>query len=375
MRILIVTGIFPPDIGGPATYVPRIAQFLSSRGHQVTVLTLSVDLNHDDQSYPFRLIRVRRRVWPPVRAALIVLKILGLARTTDVLFVNGLYLETAMSNLLGRKPLVLKIVGDPAWEPASRKGWIEDDFETFQITRYGLLIEIFKSLRGWWTKRADKVIVPSRYLGQYAAKWGASERNVVLIYNAPENTIVASPAEAPLNTPFKLVTVARLVPWKRVDKILDAIADMPQAGLVVVGDGPLRSTLDEHSKALQISDRVYFAGARTKPETMGLMATCDVFVLNSTYEGFPHVVLEAMSIGLPVVATPAGGTPEVVEDGQSGRLVSLDNDASLKEALVSLDASPALRRHLSEGGKRVVKRFSEDQMLEQTEAVLQSVTS
>ena len=72
----------------------------------------------------------------------------------------------------------------------------------------------------------------------------------------------------------------------------------------------------------QLSDRVYFAGQRNKEETFALMAACDLFVLNSSYEGFPHVVLEAMCAGLPVVATEVGGTPELVRDGENGLLIS-----------------------------------------------------
>ena len=373
MRVLVATGIFPPDIGGPATYVPRLAGFLSSHGHQVTVLTLSVGLDHDDGSYPFRLVRIRRRMWGPVRIILTMFKILSLARKTDVVFVNGLYLETAISNLIGRKPLVLKVVGDPAWEPARRKGWVEDDFETFQITRYSLPIEILKSLRKWWTRTAIKVIAPSRYLGLWAARWGASQQDVVVIYNALGKLAEAAPPEVPLDTPARVVTVARLVPWKRVDGILDVIAKLPDVGLVVIGEGPDRSALERRVRQLGITDRVYMAGAKTKPETVGLMAACDIFVLNSTYEGLPHVILEAMSIGLPVVATSAGGTPEVVEDGINGRLIPVQDDQSLENAIKDLLESPDLQRRLSEGGKKVIERFSEERMLAETEALLKGV--
>jgi glycosyltransferase involved in cell wall biosynthesis len=81
--------------------------------------------------------------------------------------------------------------------------------------------------------------------------------------------------------------------------------------LVIVGDGPERARLEALAQTNQVIDRVYFAGQRSKAETFGLMAGCDLFVLNSTYEGFPHVVLEAMSVGLPVVATAVGRTTGV----------------------------------------------------------------
>ena len=66
MNVLMVTGIFPPDIGGPATYVPAMGSELVKRGHKITVVTLSDSLQHDDQSYPFPVLRIRRRMFKPM---------------------------------------------------------------------------------------------------------------------------------------------------------------------------------------------------------------------------------------------------------------------------------------------------------------------
>ena len=114
MRILITTGIFPPDIGGPATYVPTIAKALAERGHQVTVLTTSEpeNLQRDDSIYPFLVFRINRRqkIW--LRSLKCIAEILRLGRTANVIYANGIYFETAIANKFLRKPLVMKIVGD-----------------------------------------------------------------------------------------------------------------------------------------------------------------------------------------------------------------------------------------------------------------------
>ncbi|MER3407672.1 MAG: hypothetical protein C4292_02475, partial [Nitrososphaera sp.] len=137
MRVLIVTGIFPPDIGGPATYVPQIAEGLAQRGHTVTVLTLSDRLDHPDAGYSYRVVRLPRGMFKPLRMLVTIGAIVRLGRKADVLFVNGLALESALANFLLRKPLVMKVVGDLAWERATARGWTSDDFETFQQKRYG----------------------------------------------------------------------------------------------------------------------------------------------------------------------------------------------------------------------------------------------
>lgn len=369
MRVLVVTGIFPPDIGGPATYVPQIATALAERGHEVVVLTLSDGLGHDD-SYPFRVVRLPRRQAKPWRWFRTATKIVQLGRDADVLFVNGLAMEAVLANVVLRKPLVMKVVGDLAWERATSKGWTSDDFETFQQRRYGFKIELLKTLRSWWTRRANWVIVPSRYLARWVEGWGVSKEKIIVIYNAIEPLDGVEPLPVPLNTPVKAVTVGRLIPLKRVDGLLKALKEVPDLGLVVVGDGPERPRLEQLARDLGVSNRVYFAGQRSRRETLSLMAACDLFVLNSTHEGLPHVVLEAMALGLPVVATAVGGTPEVVRDGETGRLVSLE-DSSLRTALQELVGDPSLRQRLSQAANKWVrKNFGMESMVEQTENAL-----
>src|ERR671911_232041 len=93
INILIVTGIFPPDIGGPATYVPAMGSELVKRGHKITVVTLSDTLDHDDRPYSFPVYRIRRSIFKPLRFLFTVLRILREGRSAQVLYVNGLYLE------------------------------------------------------------------------------------------------------------------------------------------------------------------------------------------------------------------------------------------------------------------------------------------
>ena len=373
MRILIVTGIFPPDIGGPATYVPQIAEGLAQRGHAVTVVTLSDRLDHEDGGYPFRVIRLPRRAFKPWRMGRTVLVLLRLGRRADVLFVNGLALESALANFVLRKPLVMKVVGDLAWERATGRGWTADDFEAFQRRRYGLRIELLKALRSWWTRRADRVIVPSRYLARWVVGWGVPAEKIVVIYNAVEPVDGVEPLPVPLRTPVKAVTVGRLVPWKQVNGLLEALTEVPELGLMVVGDGPERPRLERRARELGVQDRVYFAGRRPKKEALGLMAACDLFVLNSAYEGLPHVVLEAMALGLPVVATAAGGTPEVVRDGETGVLVP-GRYATLGASLSALARDPALRRRLGRAARQWVgERLSAANMIRLTEETLFTV--
>ena len=372
LNVLIITGIFPPDIGGPASYVPSIAGELVNRGHKVVVVTLSDTVNHDDRSYCFQVHRIRRSLFKPVRFLLTVARILKLGRHAQVLYANGLYFETVIANLFLRKPLVEKIVGDWAWERATNKGWLKDTFEEFQQKRgYGLKVKLMKALRSFCARQADAVIVPSKFLARTVANWGLSEAKLKVIYNAVESPSRTS-CSIPLGTRFKIVTVGRLVPWKQINHLIGALAETADAGLVVVGDGPERSRLEKLAQTNHVSDRVYFAGQRSKAETFALMTGCDLFVLNSSYEGFPHVVLEAMTAGLPVVATAVGGTPELVHDGENGVLIAANANGALSKTLIRLLVLPEERRRLALGAQKTMRQFRRSAMIEATEAALRA---
>jgi glycosyltransferase involved in cell wall biosynthesis len=372
MKILVITGIFPPDIGGPATYVPTMSSELAKRAHKVTVVTLSDTLvDHDDLSYTFRIRRIRRSLFTPWRFLLTVMAILRAGRRAQLLYVNGLYLEAVVANFFLRKPMVQKIVGDWAWERATNKRWVADTFEEFQKCRHGLKIETLKSLRSFCARRADVIIVPSYYLARAVANWGVTESKTIVIYNAVDLPS-PYPCAIPLSTRFKLVTVGRLVPWKQIDHLIEALAGCGDAGLVIVGDGPERTRLEELVRDRQLVARVYFAGQRSKEDALALMAACDLFVLNSTYEGFPHVVLEAMCAGLPVIATAVGGTPELVHDGENGILISPSYNDTLSKTILHLVCSSEERRRLAAGAQQTTQRFRRSIMIEKTEAVLAS---
>jgi len=371
MNVLVVTGIFPPDVGGPASYVPTMSSELMKRGNKVTVVTLSDTLDHSDSSYEFAVYRIRRGHFKPIGFLITLMRVFREGRTAQVLYANGLYLEVVVANFFLRKPLVQKIVGDWAWERATNKGWVKDTFEEFQKRRYGFKVEFLKKLRSFCARQADTVIVPSQYLSNAATYWGVSANKIVVIYNAVELSSATASA-IPLSTRFKIVTVGRLVPWKQIDHLIEALPEIEDAGLVVVGDGPERSRLENLARANNLNDRVHFAGQRTKEETFGLMASCDLFVLNSTYEGFPHVVLEAMCAGLPVVATMVGGTPELVHDGENGLLISPNANGALSSTLRRLLTCSEERQRLVAGGRETTHRFRCSAMIEATEAALRA---
>jgi glycosyltransferase involved in cell wall biosynthesis len=374
-KILIVTGIFPPDAGGPASYVPRLAAALSRRGHRIEVVTLSDRLDHDDGVWPFPVHRIRRRLFWPWRILVTILTIWRLSRDKDVVYVNGLGSEAALGAWLAGRPAVHKIVGDYAWERAQTRGWFLGTLDEFQETRKTFRLRLLGSIRTLPLRSARRVIVPSEYLRRIVTGWGIPAEQVRVIYNAAAGAGRESPRAARSSRPRQgttLVTVCRLVPWKGVDALIRVVAADPDTRLLIAGDGALRESLQALAHCCGAADRVTFLGQVPQADVRALLEQADVFVLNSTYEGLPHVVLEAMEAGTPVVATNAGGTGEVVEHEVTGLLVPPGDEAALAAAIKRLRADPALAGRLVAGARRRLDtRLSFDAMVDQTEALLE----
>lgn len=370
-KILIVTGIFPPDIGGPASYVPKLSISLVRLGFDIEVITLSERLDFDGDIYPFPVKRIKRGLNLLSRWCLVIVEIVRSGQNADIIYVNGLQLEATIANFFLRKQLVIKVVGDFAWERAISRKWTQDLFDEFQYKRHGVKVTLLKKMRAWWTRRANKVIVPSTYLQRVVLRWGVPVSRVNIIYNAFENHKTILPINLDWEVSKVIVTVCRLVPWKRVDQLIECVAQLEDIGLIVVGDGPEMISLNKLSEKLELSDRVMFTGYLSKKEALAYISLGDVFVLNSTYEGLPHVILEALSLGVPVIATRVGGTPEVVCDGENGYLFDLGDETGLYDLLVDGFQNNAFGALSTEMAN--MEKFDYNNMLNNTTNLFQNV--
>ncbi|MBI3362126.1 MAG: glycosyltransferase, partial [Chloroflexi bacterium] len=126
MRLCVVSGTFHPEPGGPPTYLYHLLPELVRRGHGVNVITYG-DETAPVETYPYPVTRIARRAPIPLRVAEMTLRALAAARRADAIFVSDYGLPPALANVLARKPMVLKNVGDFAWEFSTRHGWIAAD--------------------------------------------------------------------------------------------------------------------------------------------------------------------------------------------------------------------------------------------------------
>ncbi|MFB6356609.1 MAG: glycosyltransferase family 4 protein [bacterium] len=313
MKIFILTGIFPPDVGGPATYVPRLARACQDRGHDIEVLTLEASRSTSDSpDFDYPVHRWSRgklsRLWQGT------LNLPGRVRESDCVYVNGLEWEHTVSRWNNNTPSVQKIVGDRSWERYRNNHRGDLTIDEFQSASVPFGTAIRRRIQHWMTQLNDRVIVPSHYLKSIVSKWGMDPDQIDVVYNnahePPEfdNTPIEWPGSG-----LQILNVGRLVPWKRVPDLIQTVSELNNGGMIVLGDGPERQRCEEAKSNNNVEDRVHLKGNVDRPTVFRHLSQCDVLVLHSTYEGFPHILLEALATGTPVLASASGGTRELAE--------------------------------------------------------------
>lgn len=211
------------------------------------------------------------------------------------------------------------------------------------------------------SRSLDCHVAVSRFVAsRLRDRFGVPDAKIRIIPNAVDVGEAPRPdarlrAELAGDATTKLVlTVARLDAQKGIGHLLDAAAAVPGALFVIAGEGPDRATLEAKVVSLGLGERVRFLGHRR--DVPALLAIADLFVLPSLYEGLPLSVLEAMAVGVPVVATAIGGTDEIVRDGETGTLVAARDPIALAAGIRSVLADRPRAARLAQAARVFVER-------------------
>ena len=383
MRILILTGVFLEDIGGPPTLLKALNLELIKRGYQIIVLTFGE--RSDVKQYPYP-VKVISNNWPGfLRSFIYLIKGLWLALGSDIIYNQDLYTSGYTGYLIKKilnKKLVTRFVGDSAWEIALNRGETTDNIMDFQANRYSRLIEGRKKTRKRILENSDKVIVASYFLKKLAIKIGLSEEKIKVIYNSIDflntETNLDLDLKKELNLPGKIIlTNARLTLWKGVDMLIKIMPNLIKKHhnirFIIISDGPERKNLEKLALDLDVEDYIFFVGRVSREMVVEYLKISDVFVLNTNYEGMSFSILEAMKVGLPVITTPAGGNPETIQDKETGLLVDYKNKEQWLKAINNLLDNPDFAKRLANQAKQDLKRFSWPKLVQETINVFQSL--
>jgi glycosyltransferase involved in cell wall biosynthesis len=369
--VLVVSGIWPPDVGGPASHAPAVAVFLAGRGHHVEVVT-TAEQAPASESYPVFFVS---RGLPPgllhLRTADLVRR---RARRADVVYTTGMLTRSSTGARAARRPFVVKLTADPAFERARRRGLVQGDVIAFQHGGGGRRADLLRASRERALRAAAYVVCPSEFLLRLVLSWGVpADRAGVLRNPAPALDGLADREtlrdRLGLTGPT-LAFAGRLTVQKSLDTALRALREVPEAALVVAGDGPEREPLERLARELGVNERTRFLGPKPRTEVLELFRAADAAVLPSAWENFPHTVVEALAVGTPVVAAAVGGVGEVVEDGSNGLLVAPGDETAFAAAVARIVADPALRARLREAAAPSVAGYAQEEVFGRLEQLL-----
>ncbi|HEY0010298.1 MAG TPA: glycosyltransferase [Candidatus Paceibacterota bacterium] len=365
MKVLVATPLYPPQIGGPATYAARIERELPAKGIAVTML-------------PFSSVAMKTRI---VRHALYFLGILRKARGADVVYAldsTSVGIPALIAAKLCYRPLVVRIGGIGSWERAVEQSYKigpPHEFANYLQLLSTDLRQLYRLERMVW-RQARTVVVPSEYLKQSLVLLGIPAERITVIYNGMEPVPDGTDR---VRIPGLIVSAGRLAEIKRFDVLVEAVRliaeDLPDARLHIYGSGPTHDALEAAIRQAGMEGRIELRSALPRMELLERIGEASVFALASWHETFSNLLIESMAVGTPVVSTAAGGTPEVVNSGVNGLLVPPGDAAALAAALrkVLMDAAYGMR--LAGAARASLSMFSGARVVERTCDVLADAVS
>lgn len=371
MKVLITTGIYPPEVGGPATYTKLMEGRLPALGWAVEVL-------------PFRTVRSLPKI---IRHLAFAWKALRAGRDADVIYtqdVGSVGFPSLIAAKLLRKPFAVRVPGDYAWEQSTQRFGVTDTIDAFQTKRYGTAVELLRTIQRMIVRHADLVIAPSRYFAELVSAWDHTGRvKAKAIYNGIDfPDVLPSRDEARKASGYAdddriVMSAGRFVPWKGFLGLIDAVAALhaedPSWRLVIFGEGPERTALeraiDEHDARAYIT----LPSEQSRTDMLRSCRAADVFVLNSSFESFSFQTIEMMAAEVPFVGTTAGSVPELVRDGTDGLLVTYGDRTALMNAIRrTVEDAPGARERTKAAAERS-HEFTIDRTVRETAAALAAV--
>lgn len=347
MHILHLYKDYFPVLGGIENHIRALAQTQTAHGHQVTVLVTSLDRRtHEEDDHGVRVIKAARLAAPASTPISLAMPLLLHRQRPDIIHLHFPYPWGELSAFLcgPAVPWVMTYHSD--------------------IVRQRVLGTIYAPLLKRVLGRTARIIATSpRYietspwLRSFAGKCTVVPLGVdtarLRDVRAEQVEAVRRRFPGPL-----LLFVGRLRYYKGVEHLIRAMAGIPRARLLIVGDGPMRRPWGELTTALGAADRVHFLGEVPDADLPALYHACDVFVLPASQrsEAFGTVLLEAMACGKPVVTTELGtGTSWVNRHGETGLVVPPADPDALAEAIRALLADADARRRMGEAARRRVE--------------------
>jgi glycosyltransferase involved in cell wall biosynthesis len=336
--------------GGVEQHLVDLSAELASRGHRVALVAPCASLLAEKAR---RGETVDVYEIPRSPAAVIALRHLILARRPDVV-----HLHSPRASVIGRLAarLLPRNVRGRTVVLSTAHGWISIRLK---------LRRLYEALYLWTAPWEDGIVAVARAVQANLTRSGYPRR-IWIVPNGinPARNNGLAPARASSGGPFCFGYFGRLEREKGLDGLLEAVVRIASDAwrLNIYGNGRDRRRLERRVAAAGLQERVRFCGALHPEVVPARMAECHAIVLPSLQEGWPYVLLEAMSLGVPVVASAVGGVTEMIRDGVEGLLVPPANPGALAAALKQMLNDPALSVHLGHGARARIQELTSVRM-------------
>ncbi len=309
MRILMTTGIFEPESGGPATLTPKIAERLVADGHTVTVITYSDKPSYDfDAKYSFNLVRVVRRgsrlrnYAAFLRATLRHMPGVDITYSLDWLAAG---LPVVIAAAVYRVPVMIRVGGDYVWERYLETGAEPMPATDFYAKNLHSRFRLMYTLIRFVLQRANHVVFNSDIQREmYYTYYGLTPERTGVIYNPVPKSGWEGIERGEPNT--ELVFAGRIVAQKNVGMLVRAFAQAtlpPEYRLLIIGDGPEKKNVEHLAGELGLGVRVEFLSGMRQKELYERIRNCRALILTSWTDQSPNQVFEAMQLKIPMIVT------------------------------------------------------------------------
>jgi N-acetyl-alpha-D-glucosaminyl L-malate synthase BshA len=351
-----------PTSGGSGVVATELGAALAARGHEVHVVSYRKPFRIGPASDRFHFHKVEIPIYPlfefpsyGLAAAALMAKVVD-EQELDILHVHYAY-PHAVSAYLARRMSRRRNLKIVTTLHGTDIALVRENESFASLTRFGIV-------------ESDAVTAVSAFLRRTTRAWFDIRKPIEVIPNFVDSNRF-KPAGVREPGPFRIVHISNFRPVKRSLDAIRAFRVLTQkhdARLKMIGVGPELKTARALARSLRIADRVEFAGEERRVETA--LASSDLLLSTSEFEGFGLAPLEAMAVGLPVVATRAGGISEVVDDGVTGSLADVGDVEGIASRLQDLIEKPLLARRMGAAGRRrAIREFGIDRIVPNYERI------
>lgn len=377
--LVVATTLYPPGLGGPATYLPPFVAHAAART-TVRVVAPAGSIPQPSRGVEYRFYRRiyrRKRIDVLVNEARLARSLAESARGARVLYMHGCGLAHALLVQTRRRIsaglVACKFTGYQPWEHyVARTGSAIslDEFVALEgsrlMQRTDAVARVMDGLHRDSLAACGLVVTPGNYLATVLERLGVPAGRIRVIPNPVRGHADFAPSGRDDGN-LRLVTASRLVAHKGLEELIAWVARRPELDLTIAGDGPDREKLERRLASDGIAN-VHLVGQLAAPALHELIARSDRFVLNSRYEGFSHVLAECAVVGTPFVATRIPGNEDVlhVVGPMSGRLFEPGDGPAFEAALRASGTHRGSESEESARRRTVAERLSAERLYDET---------